>query len=88
MSLSQRGTTKPSQRTSRVDSPGHLSDICACRLKGDSNHSNATALFRRALDDVEDILVHNYILVEAAALLQHRLGITSALQLLRDADAF
>ena len=34
------------------------------------------------------MLVHNYILVEAVALLQRRLGLASALGFLRDSDAF
>lgn len=54
----------------------------------DPNHGSALELFRQALEGSEVMLVHNYILVEAAALLQHRLGLTSALQFLREAEGF
>ncbi len=54
----------------------------------DANHDRAVELFSRALTHEETLLVHNYILVESAALLQRRLGTTSAMQFMRDADTF
>lgn len=54
----------------------------------DPNNSHAIDLFRRATESGEVILIHNYVLAEAVALLQHRLGLSSALSFLRQAEAF
>ena len=54
----------------------------------DPNHGSATSLFGRILEEPEEILVHNYVLVEAVALLQRRLGRAAALQFLYDAAEF
>ena len=54
----------------------------------DANHSLALNLFAGVLGSSETILVHNYVMVEAAALLQRRLGMAVALQFLREADNF
>lgn len=54
----------------------------------DPNHPRAKELFRRALEAGEEILLHNYILVESAALLQSRLGLDQALRFLRESSAF
>lgn len=54
----------------------------------DPNHSQAVQLFRNALRSDEDFLVHSYVLVEAAALLQRRLGLAVALRFLQDAEDF
>jgi predicted nucleic acid-binding protein len=43
-------------------------------------------LLRRLTDDGEVLLLHSYILAEAAALLQHRLGLEVALKFLRDSQ--
>jgi hypothetical protein len=64
------------------------SAIYALADSGDRNHLRAVELFRQVLDSGEIILTQSYILVEAAALLQHRLGLASALQFLQDAEAF
>ena len=64
------------------------SAIYALADSADANHNRAVALFGQALENGEEFLVHNGILVEAAALLQHRLGLTAALRFLRDADSF
>lgn len=62
--------------------------IYALADKGDRNHDRARGLFQEVLESEELILTHNYVLVEAAALLQQRLGLASALQFLREAEAF
>ena len=54
----------------------------------DPNHVRAIALFKSALDSGEPLLVHDYIIVEATALLQRRLGADAALQFLSDSTAF
>ena len=64
------------------------SAIYALADEGDANHGDAVNLFSAALGNAEELLVHNYILVESAFLLQRRLGLSSALQLLNDAQGF
>ena len=54
----------------------------------DANHNRALFLFNDALAAGETLLMHNYVVVEAAALLQRRLGMTSALQFLSETTAF
>ncbi|MBM3948199.1 MAG: PIN domain-containing protein [SAR202 cluster bacterium] len=64
------------------------SAIYALADRGDPNHEVAVEAFRRLLDESEDILLHSYVLVEAAALLQRRLGLESALKFLRESQRF
>ena len=54
----------------------------------DANHSLALKLFADVLEAGETFLVHNYVMVEAAALLQRRLGMASVLQFLSEVDRF
>ncbi|MCH8206505.1 MAG: PIN domain-containing protein [Chloroflexi bacterium] len=54
----------------------------------DPNHQEAIDLFRQVLAQGEELLVHNYVLLEAVALLQRRLGVASALAMLRNSEAF
>jgi predicted nucleic acid-binding protein len=54
----------------------------------DRNHSRATKILSRLLETGEPLVTHNYVLVESLALLQHRLGIDSALDLARTVDHF
>ncbi len=64
------------------------SAIFALADVNDLNHEPAVELFGRAIAAGESFLVHNYVLIESAALLQRRLSFDSALRLLRDAEAF
>jgi predicted nucleic acid-binding protein len=64
------------------------SAIYALADKADPNHASAYGKFALALESKEILLVHSYVLVESAALLQARLGLHSALLFLRDATAF
>jgi len=64
------------------------SAIYALADRADPNHTRAQSLFQQAIDNREVLLVHSYILAEAAALLQHRLGLSIALRFLREATAF
>ena len=64
------------------------SAIYALADRADDNHRRATRLFADALTSGERFLTHNYVLVESMALLQHRLGLGSALKLAADASAF
>ena len=62
--------------------------IYALADSGDANHHQAAGLFQSALDARETLLLHNYVMVEAAALLQNRLGLTTALRFLEDTSNF
>lgn len=64
------------------------SAIYALADRSDPNHARAVALFRQTLGSQEELLVHSYILVEAAALLQRRLGLEPALRFLEEAGSF
>lgn len=64
------------------------SAIYALADTADPNHTQAKDLFHRALEDREIFLVHNYILIESASLLQHRLGLETVLRFLRESGAF
>ena len=64
------------------------SAIYALADKADPNHADAYKKFDLALKTGEIFLVHNYVLVESAALLQTRLGLQSAIAFLKDAKAF
>ena len=50
------------------------SAIYALANAADANHQRAVQCLRAAMDAGEDLLVHNYILVESSALLHRRLG--------------
>ncbi len=64
------------------------SAIYALADKADANHANAYKKFDLALKAGESFLLHNYVLLESATLLQSRLGLQSALAFLKDARAF
>ena len=58
------------------------SAIYALADANDLRHSEAKDMFNLAFDNDEDILIHNYVIIESAALLQRRLGLYVALQFL------
>ncbi|MDO8588274.1 MAG: PIN domain-containing protein [Armatimonadota bacterium] len=64
------------------------SGIFALAARDDQNHKVTRRAFDAALKADEEFLVHSYVLVEAAALLQKRLGIDSALTFLQEARDF
>jgi predicted nucleic acid-binding protein len=64
------------------------SAIYALADKADPNHITAYKKFDLASKSGEIFLLHNYVLVESAALLQARLGLQAALLFLEDAQAF
>lgn len=64
------------------------SAIYALADQADPNHKAARAKFELLLSSGETILLHSYILVESAALLQSRLGLQAALSFLQDATKF
>jgi len=64
------------------------SAIYAMADREDPLHERAKERFQALLDAGEGILTHNYVLVEAMALVQSRLGVSAALKLARDCRAF
>ena len=54
----------------------------------DPNHRTAVRRLQAILESGEDLFTHNYVVVEAIALLQGRLGIAAAIKLARDSTAF
>jgi len=64
------------------------SAIYALADKADPNHITAYSKFENVLKTGEIFLLHNYILVESAALLQARLGIHSATLFLKESKSF
>jgi hypothetical protein len=64
------------------------SAIYALADTADPHHTTAYKKFDAALKSGEQFLIHNYILVECAALLQARLGLRAAILLLQDARGF
>jgi predicted nucleic acid-binding protein len=64
------------------------SAIYALADKADPNHVAAYGKFQEALKSGEIFLLHNYILLESAALLQARLGLHSAVLFVKEAKSF
>jgi predicted nucleic acid-binding protein len=56
--------------------------------RADARHREAVELFDAILSKREILLTHNYVLLEAMALLQHRLGTAACLKLARSAASF
>ncbi len=64
------------------------SAIYALADRADRWHERAKGRMQAALEVGEEILTHNYVLVEAMALVQGRLGLDAAVSLARDSRAF
>ena len=64
------------------------SAIYALADKADMNHTKAYKKFEKILKSGETFLLHNYVLLESAALLQGRLGLPLAMLFLREARSF
>lgn len=64
------------------------SAIYAWADTADANHRVALRRLQAILDRSEELLTHNYVLVESMALLQARLGLSAAIKLARDSAAF
>jgi uncharacterized protein len=54
----------------------------------DPNHPTAIRRLKAILASGEELLTHNYVLVESSALLQARLGLAAAIKLAKDSAAF
>jgi len=64
------------------------SAIYAWADAADPNHRTAVRRLQAILDGREQLLTHNYVLVESIALLQARLGLAAATRLAKDSGAF
>ena len=64
------------------------SAIYALADRNDPRHNQAREQLQRILNASEDLLTHNYVLLEALALIQNRLGRAAALQTATDCRAF
>jgi len=64
------------------------SAIYAWADAADSNHHTAIRCLQAILDAGEELLTHNYVLVESIALLQARLGPAAAVRLAKDSRVF
>lgn len=64
------------------------SAIYAMADREDPRHEQAKERFDALLGAGEGVLTHNYVLVEAMALIQSRLGLEAAMKLARDSRAF
>lgn len=64
------------------------SALYALADQADPYHAQAKEWLQAALEAQEELLTHNYVLVEAMALIQHRLGLPAALKLAQSAQAF
>jgi len=64
------------------------SAIYALADRRDPHHDLAKERFQALLDVGEEVLTHNYVLVEAMALVQSRLGLEAAVRLAEDCRAF
>lgn len=56
--------------------------------RADENHRETRKLFAALIKESETLTTHNYVIVESAALIQHRLGIASAMKFLTEMDHF
>jgi predicted nucleic acid-binding protein len=64
------------------------SAIYAMADRADPRHELAKERFRVLLEAGEEMLTHNYVLIESMALIQHRLGLAAALKLAHDSRVF
>lgn len=64
------------------------SAIYAWADTADPNHRTALRRLQAILESREELLTHNYVLVESIALLQARLGLMAAVKLAKDSSVF
>ena len=64
------------------------SAIYAWADAADPNHHTSVRRLQAILERGEELLTHNYVLVESLALLQSRLGVRAAVKLAQDAPSF
>lgn len=64
------------------------SAIYAWADTADPNHATAIRLLRMIVGNGEELLTHNYVLLESVVLLQARLSVSAAVKLAKDASMF
>lgn len=79
--------SKSSQKTRAGDLP-RTSAVLAVADRRDARWPDADAAFRRLSEEGDQLLTHNYVVLEAASLLQRRIGLASAVRFLEQVNAF
>lgn len=64
------------------------SAVYALADRADENHKSAKEILRTLINNHEELVTHNYIIVESAALLQNRLGVSPAITFLQEVKQF
>ena len=64
------------------------SAIYALADRGDPNHIVGVNALQVILDEGQELLTHNYVLLESIALVQARLGLSAASKLAKDSENF
>ena len=64
------------------------SALYALADRADPRHQEAVHIFDGLLSNGEPLLTHNYVLLEAMALVQHRLGVQPAIKLAESSGGF
>lgn len=64
------------------------SAIYALADSGDPNHHTAVERLQQLLDSGEELITHNYVLLESLALIQSRLGVTPARSFAKECATF
>jgi predicted nucleic acid-binding protein len=64
------------------------SAIYALADRGDPNHDTAVERLQQLLDSGEELITHNYVVLESIALIQSRLGFTPALSFAKECATF
>ncbi len=64
------------------------SGIYALTDHTDTKHTEAVGMYKAAVERDEEIIIHSYVLVESAALIQSRIGSSVSLNFLKDAETF
>ena len=66
----------------------NTSALYAMADRGDPRHRQARERFQALLEAGEEVLTHNYLLIEVTTLIQHRLGVVAALKCADSASPF
>jgi len=64
------------------------SAIYALADRGDPNHDTAVERLQQLLDSGEELITHNYVVLESIALIQSRLGVSPALLFAKECATF
>lgn len=62
------------------------SAVYALADRADENHQRAKEIFKQIIEGEEELVLHNYVVVESVALIQHRLGLSQVKKFLQDVE--